>query len=66
MDSIGVVVHLNYVDTAYARQAELVARLRELGVRHVRDAMPSPSSRWERASARLVRPASGPRSPPVT
>jgi hypothetical protein len=40
--SIGVVVHLNYVDTAYGRQAEVVGRLRELGVRQVREAMPTP------------------------
>ncbi len=40
--SIGVVVHLNYVDTAYGRQADVIARLRELGVSHIRDAMPSP------------------------
>jgi hypothetical protein len=42
LDSIGVVVHFNYVDTAYGRRDDVVARLRELGVRHIRDAMPSP------------------------
>lgn len=42
VDSIGVVVHFNHVDTAYGRQAELIARLRELGVRHIGDAMPAP------------------------
>ncbi len=42
LDSMGVNVHFTYTDTAYARQAELVAKLRELGIRHVRDAMPSP------------------------
>lgn len=42
VDSIGVVVHFNHVDTAYGRQGELIARLRELGVRHIGDAMPSP------------------------
>ena len=41
-DSMGVVIHLNYVDTAYGRRAEVIARLRELGVRHVREAMPTP------------------------
>jgi hypothetical protein len=40
VDSIGVVVHLQYTDTAYARQAELVARMRELGIGHVREGMP--------------------------
>lgn len=42
VDSIGVVVHLNYTGTSYERQPEIVQRLRELGVRHIRDAMPSP------------------------
>jgi hypothetical protein len=42
VDSMGVNVHFLYTDTAYARQAEVIARLRELGIRHVRDAMPSP------------------------
>jgi hypothetical protein len=41
-DSVGVNVHFTYTDTAYANQAGVIARLRELGVRHVRDAMPSP------------------------
>jgi hypothetical protein len=40
VNSIGVNVHFSYVDTAYVRQAEVLARLRELGVRHVRDGMP--------------------------
>jgi hypothetical protein len=43
-DSVGVVVHMNYADTAYGRQAEVVQRMRELGVRHVRDAMPADGS----------------------
>jgi hypothetical protein len=42
VDSMGVNVHFTYTDTAYARQAEVLARLQELGIRHVRDAMPSP------------------------
>jgi hypothetical protein len=42
--SVGVVVHMNYADTAYGRQAEVVQRMRELGVRHVRDAMPADGS----------------------
>jgi hypothetical protein len=40
VDSIGVVLHFNYVDTAYGRQAEVVSRLHELGVRHIREGMP--------------------------
>jgi hypothetical protein len=42
VDSIGVNVHFSYVDTSYVHQAEVLARLRELGVRHVRDGMPYP------------------------
>jgi hypothetical protein len=41
VDSIGVNVHFSYVDTAYVRRADVVARLRELGLRHVRDGMPT-------------------------
>jgi hypothetical protein len=40
VESIGVSVHFPYTDTAYARQAEIIARLRELGIRHIRDGMP--------------------------
>jgi hypothetical protein len=43
VDSIGVVLHFTYVDTAYARRDELVLRLRELGVTHIREGMPTPS-----------------------
>lgn len=43
VDSIGVVVHVKYTDTAYARLPELIARLRELGVGHVREGMPDQS-----------------------
>jgi hypothetical protein len=43
VDSIGVNVHFSYGDTAYARQPEVLSRLRELGVGHVRDAMANPS-----------------------
>ena len=41
IDSIGVVVHFNYVDTSYARQADILDLLRSLGVHHIRDAMPA-------------------------
>jgi hypothetical protein len=41
VDAIGVVVHFNYVGTAYERQQEVLSRLRELGVHNIRDAMPS-------------------------
>jgi hypothetical protein len=40
IDSIGVNVHFNYLDTAYARQVEAIDRLRELGVRDLRDGQP--------------------------
>jgi hypothetical protein len=42
VDSMGVNVHFKYTDTAYARAPEVIARLRELGIGHVRDAMPTP------------------------
>lgn len=41
-DSIGVALHLNYVDTAYVHRDTVVARLRELGIRHIRSPMPTP------------------------
>jgi hypothetical protein len=38
VDSIGVAVHLRYTDTTYGRYSDVVEpRLRELGVRHIRD-----------------------------
>jgi hypothetical protein len=40
LDSVGVQLHVSYYDTAYGRYDEWVARLRELGVRHVRDGVP--------------------------
>lgn len=40
VDSIGVVTHLGYTDTAYARASDVIARLRELGVRNIREAAP--------------------------
>jgi hypothetical protein len=45
-DSVGVATHVGYTDTAYAHWPRLVARLEELGVRHLRDgAYGDPSSR---------------------
>jgi hypothetical protein len=40
VDSIGVNVHFNFLDTAYARQVEVIDRLRELGLHHLRDGQP--------------------------
>jgi len=37
IDSIGVNVHMSYSDTGYVHVEEVRRRLRELGVRHVRD-----------------------------
>ena len=36
-DSIGVVTHIVYYDTAYGRWDQIVWRLAELGIKHVRD-----------------------------
>lgn len=37
IDSIGVAVHLTYLDTAYGRYKEVIKpRLKELGIRHIR------------------------------
>jgi hypothetical protein len=41
LDSIGVVTHLPYTTTAYGRRADVLARIHELGMRHIRDAAPS-------------------------
>lgn len=38
IDSLGVATHLRYIDTSYGRYSDVVEpRLRELGVRHIRD-----------------------------
>src|SRR3954453_17672772 len=37
IESVGVNTHVTYSDTSYARHAAIAARLRELGMRHVRD-----------------------------
>jgi hypothetical protein len=39
LDSVGVNVHVTYLDTSYGRIDEWLAPLRELGVRHVRDGL---------------------------
>ena len=41
LDSIGVNVHFTYYDTAYGDSRRVIAALRELGVRHVRDGLAS-------------------------
>jgi hypothetical protein len=39
LDSVGVNVHVTYLDTSYGRMDQWAARLKELGVRHVRDGL---------------------------
>jgi len=39
VDSVGVNIHTTYDDTSYARRGAIRARLRELGVRHVRQGL---------------------------
>jgi hypothetical protein len=43
VDSIGVVTHLSYIDTAYGPTADVLAKVRELGVHHIREAAPPPT-----------------------
>jgi hypothetical protein len=46
-DSIGIVTHVVYFDTAYGDWPRVVARLRELGVRHLRDGLyGNPAPQW--------------------
>ena len=54
VDSIGVNVHFSYVDTAYGRQAEVLSRLHELGVGHIRDGIPT-SVQAQQAGLRAAR-----------
>ncbi|MDQ5807701.1 MAG: hypothetical protein M3320_03400, partial [Actinomycetota bacterium] len=42
-DSVGVNTHVNYFDTAYARWPEIVQKLDELGVDHLRDGAYNPA-----------------------
>ena len=46
-DSVGVVTHASYLDTVYGRQAELAAKMTELGVKHIREhAYKSTNADW--------------------
>jgi hypothetical protein len=46
-DSVGVVTHIVYYDTAYGQWSRVVERLDELGVRHVREGVyANPSPQW--------------------
>lgn len=44
VDSIGVQIHVSYIDTAYGNWAQVLAALQTLGVRHVRDGLPVTST----------------------
>ena len=55
-DSVGVVTHTVYYDTAYGDWPRIVARLRELGVRHLRDGMfANPAPQWRDWNERYYR-----------
>jgi hypothetical protein len=46
-DSVGVSTHIVYYDTAYGDWSRIVARLQELGVRHIRDGIyANPTAQW--------------------
>jgi hypothetical protein len=46
-DSVGVSTHIVYYDTAYGDWPRIVARLQELGVRHIRDGIyANPTLQW--------------------
>jgi hypothetical protein len=56
LDSVGVVTHAVYYDTAYGNWPKVVARLRELGVRHVRDGVyANPTLEWRDWNERYYR-----------
>ena len=44
VDSIGVQTHASYINTAYGNWNQVVAALKSLGVRHVRDGLPVSST----------------------
>jgi hypothetical protein len=55
-DSVGVVTHIVYFDTAYGDWPRVVARLQELGVRHLRDGVfANPSPQWRDWNERYYR-----------
>ena len=55
-DSVGVVTHAVYYDTAYGDWSKVVARLRELGVTHVRDGLyANESPEWKDWTERYYR-----------
>lgn len=55
-DSVGVVTHAVYYDTAYGDWPKVVARLQELGVRHLRDGVyANPTDEWRDWNERYYR-----------
>src|SRR5215213_7105608 len=55
-DSVGVVTHIVYYDTAYGDWSRIVARLQELGVRHLRDGVfANPAPQWRDWNERYYR-----------
>jgi hypothetical protein len=55
-DSVGVVTHIVYYDTAYGDWPRIVARLQELGVRHLRDGVfANPAQQWRDWNDRYYR-----------
>jgi hypothetical protein len=44
VDSIGVQTHISYVDTAYGQWAKVLSGIQTLGVRHIRDGLPTTSA----------------------
>ncbi len=55
-DSVGVTTHIVYYDTAYGDWPRAVARLRELGVRHLRDGVyGNPVPQWRDWNERYYR-----------
>lgn len=55
-DSVGVVTHVVYYDTAYGDWSRVVARLRELGVRHLREGVyANPDPQWRDWNERYYR-----------
>ncbi len=55
-DSVGVVTHAVYYDTAYGNWPKVVARLQELGVRHLRDGVyANPTDEWRDWNERYYR-----------
>ena len=59
VDSVGVVTHLAYRDTAYGDLELVRSRLAELGVRHIRDGWPADDMRLNARARRLARDGVG-------